>query len=139
MSVSMIYRTVAGLLLLFALGHTLGFNHVDPGWGVNAPIDALQTIRFTAQGTPNRTYWGFYLGFGYFCSALLVLAMALAWQVARLSREALREMRFILWSFAVVFLATTCMTWIFFFTAPKVFSSLITIALFGGAWRAQTA
>ena len=55
MNISLIYRTAAVLLVLFALGHTLGFNQVDPAWGVTAPITALQGIRFAVQGTPGRT------------------------------------------------------------------------------------
>jgi hypothetical protein len=137
MSVSSIYRAVTVLLLLFALGHTLGFNRVDPSWGVNAPVTALQTIRFTVQGTPGRTYWGFYLGFGYFCSALMVLAAALAWQFSRLSRETLRQMQFLAWSFAAAFVVTSCVTWIYFFAAPVAFSTLISLGLVAGAWRAR--
>jgi hypothetical protein len=139
MSVSLIYRIVAVLLVLFALGHTLGFNRVDPSWGVTAPITELQAIRFTAQGTPGRTYWGFYLGFGYFCSVLLVLAAALAWQVGSLPGEIVRRMQFLLWVFALAFAATSVITWKFFFTAPVVFSILITLGLIGGAWLARTA
>jgi hypothetical protein len=139
MSVSSIYRAVTVLLLLFALGHTLGFNRVDPSWGVSAPIAALQTIKFTAQGTPGRTYWGFYLGFGYFCSALMVLAAALAWQLSRLSHETLRQMQFLTWSFAAAFIAASCVTWIYFFTAAMAFSTLIAFGLVAAAWRGRAA
>ena len=139
MNVSTIYRVVTVLLVLFALGHTLGFNRVDPSWGVSGPIAALQTTRFTAQGTPGRTYWGFYLGFGYFCSALMFFAAALAWQLSRLPSETLSRLQFIEWTFAITFVVTTVVTWKFFFTAPMVFSTLITIGLFAGAWRARVA
>ena len=139
MNISLIYRTAAVLLVLFALGHTLGFNQVDPAWGVTAPITALQGIRFTVQGTPGRTYWGFYLGFGYFCSVLLVLAAALAWQVGSLPSEVVRQMQPLLWTLALAFAATSVITWMFFFTAPLVFSILISLVLIAGAWRARTA
>ncbi len=131
------YRAAAILLLLFALGHTLGFNRVDPRWGVTAPIAALQSIRFTAQGTAARTYWGFYLGFGYFCSVLMLFAAALAWQFSSLPTDVLRRLQLIEWSFVVVFLAITILTWRFFFTAPIVFATLITVSLTAGAWRAR--
>lgn len=134
MSISLIYRIVAVLLVLYALGHTLGFNRVDSGWGVTAPIAELQRIRFTAQGTPGRTYWGFYLGFGYFCSVLLLLAAALAWQVGSLPGDVVRRMQPLLWVFAIAFAVTSAITWKFFFTAPVVFSLLVTSGLVGGAW-----
>lgn len=137
MKPSTIYRVVAVLLVLYALGHTLGFSRVDPRWGVNAPLAALQRITFTAQGTPGRTYWGFYLGFGYFCSVLMLLAAALAWQLGRVPGDVLRHLQLIAWAFAGAFVLATCITWVFFFTAPVVFSMLITIGLLGAAWRAS--
>jgi len=139
MSPKSIYRIVTVLLLLFALGHTLGFNTVDPSWGVSASIIALREIRFTAQGTPDRTYWGFYLGFGYFCSVLMLFAACVAWQLSRLSGETLRRMQFISWAFAILFVVATVITCRFFFTAPVVFTVVITIGLIAGAWRARTA
>ena len=137
MRISLIYRTVAVLLVLYALGHTLGFNRVDPAWGVTAPITELQAIRFTVQGAPGRTYWGFYLGFGYFCSALLLLSAMLAWQVGGLPHDMVRRMQPLLWSFALAFAVTSVITWKFFFTAPVMFSIVITVGLIGGAWRAS--
>ena len=134
METSVIYRVVAVLLVLYAAGHTLGFNRVDPVWGVNAPIAALQRITFVAQGTPGRTYWGFYLGFGYFCSILMLLAAALAWQLGGLSPDALRQMQLIRWAFAIAFVAATAITWRFFFTVPVAFSAVITLGLVAGAW-----
>lgn len=139
MSVSSIYRIVAVLLVLYALGHTLGFDKVDPAWGVSAPIDQLQRITFAAQGTPGRTYWGFYLGFGYFCSVLMLFAAALAWQLGALPPDTLVRLRFIRWAFAIAFLAASVVTWKFFFTAPVAFSALITLGLVAGAWRHASA
>lgn len=139
MTTKFIYRVVTVLLLLFALGHTLGFNRVDPSWGVSAPIDALQTIRFTTQGTSDRTYWGFYLGFGYFCSVLMFFAAALAWHLSGLPTETLRRLQFISWAFAIAFVAETIITWKFFFTAPMIFTPVIALGLIAGAWRARTA
>lgn len=139
MRTSLIYRIVSVLLVLFALGHTLGFDRVDPTWGITAPIAALQTVQFAVQGTAGRTYWGFYLGFGYFCSILILLAAVLSWQLGSLSRETLRQLQFISWSFAIAFIAASGVTWIFFFTAARVFATLIAIGLCAGAWRARTA
>jgi hypothetical protein len=139
MSTSMIYRVVALFLVLFAVGHTVGFARVDPGWGVEAPLAQLKSITFAAQGTPGRTYWGFYLGFGYFCSVLLLLAAALAWQLGAVPRDTLHRLQFLSWSFAAAFLVVTILTWRYFFTAPLAFSGIITLGLAAAAWRARTA
>lgn len=138
MTTKLIYRIVAALLLVFALGHTLGFTKVDPSWGVGAPIAALREIHFTAQGTPDRTYWGFYLGFGYFCSVLMLFAACVAWQLGGLPSDRLRELQFISWAFAMVFVVNAFLMWRFFFTAPMIFTVLIALGLIAGAWRART-
>jgi hypothetical protein len=48
-------------------------------------------------------------------------------------------LQFISWSFAIAFIAASGVTWIFFFTAARVFATLIAIGLCAGAWRARTA
>lgn len=139
MSASSIYKAVAAILVLYALGHTLGFAHVDPRWGVDAPLAQLKTITFAAQGTPGRTYWGFYVGFGYFCSVLMLLAAVIAWQLGVVPRETLHSLQLMSWSFAAAFVIATVITWRYFFTAPVVFSAIITLGLLAGAWRARVA
>jgi hypothetical protein len=56
MKASMFYRIAAVLLLLFAVGHTLGFRQSDPKWGVDALLGSMRSIHFDVQGF-NRTYW----------------------------------------------------------------------------------
>ena len=137
MSASSIYKAVAAILVLYALGHTLGFARVDPRWGVDAPLAQLRTITFAAQGTPGRTYWGFYVGFGYFCSVLMLLAAAIAWQLGAVPRETLRSLQVMSWSLVAAFVVATAITWRYFFTAPVVFSAIIALGLLAGAWRAR--
>ena len=139
MSTSLVYRVVAVLLVLYTLGHTLGFAHVDPAWGVDGPLAQLKATTFVAQGRAGRTYWGFYLGFGYFCSVLLLFAAALAWQLGGLPRETLHSLQVIAWAFAVTFLVATIVTWKYFFPAPVAFSAVITIGLLVAAWQARAA
>ena len=56
MRASVFYRIAAVLLLLFALGHTLGFRQSDPTWGVDVLLGSMRSIHFDVQGF-NRTYW----------------------------------------------------------------------------------
>jgi hypothetical protein len=58
MKASLLYRIASILLLLFAIGHTLGFRQTDPAWGVASLIDSMRSIHFDAQGF-NRTLLGF--------------------------------------------------------------------------------
>lgn len=138
MSASLLYRIAAVLLLLYALGHTLGFHRVDPRWGVDSYIAGLRTTRFAVQGT-QRTYWGFYIGFGLFVTVLLLFAAALAWQLGALPPAVVATMPIATWGFALCFVAATVVTWRYFFVAPIVFSGLVTLCLIFAAWRSGAA
>ena len=50
MKASLFYRIAAVLLLLFAVGHTLGFRQSDPTWGVDTLLGSMQSIHFDVQG-----------------------------------------------------------------------------------------
>jgi hypothetical protein len=54
MKASIFYRIAAVLLLLFAVGHTLGFRQTDPAWGADALLGSMRSIHFDLQGF-NRT------------------------------------------------------------------------------------
>ena len=135
MKAPLLYRVASVLLLLFALGHTMGFRHVDPRWGVDAAIGALKATRFDVQGF-SRTYWGFYTGFGFFVTVLLLFGAALAWQLGGLPPEVLKAMPLATWGLALCFVAVTFLSWRYFFIAPVVFSGLIAVCLLAAAWSA---
>ena len=132
MTTRVIYRIAAVLILLFDLGHTVGYPWSDPTWGVD--LSAIQSNHFNVLGF-SRTYWNFYVGFGLFISVFLLLAAMLAWQLSSLQAETLRLLRSTAWALTVCFAAVTVLSWMYFFTIPIAFSSVITVCLFVGAWR----
>lgn len=134
MSASLLYRIAAVLLVLFAVGHQLGFRKVDPKWGVDAYVEGLKTTRFLVQGW-SRTYWGFYAGFGTFVTVLLVFSAILAWQLGALPVLTLQAMPLLLWSFAACYVVITVLTWRSFFKAPVLFCIPISLALVIAAWQ----
>jgi hypothetical protein len=133
MKASMFYRVAAVLLLLFAVGHTLGFRQSDPQWGVDALLGSMRSIRFDAQGF-TRTYWDFFSAFGLFFSVFLLFAAILAWLLGGLPAETLARVRSIAWALAICFVAVTALSWRYAFTTPIVFSTLITLCLTVAAW-----
>ena len=135
MKASLFYRISSGLLILFALGHTLGFRRVDPRWGLDSIITALRSTRFDVQGL-NRTYWDFYTGFGLFVTVLLVFVALLAWQLGGLPKDSLSAMPGVTWGLAACFGVVTFLSWRYFFILPVVFSGVITICLVLAAWAA---
>jgi hypothetical protein len=133
MKASVLNKIVSCLLVLFCVGHTLGFRQTDPRWGVGSLVESMRTIHFDAQGF-SRTYWDFFVGFGLFVSVFFLFSAILAWQLGAMSREALVHMPVLTWGFAICFVGVTVLTWRYFFIAPIIFSSVITLCLILAAW-----
>ena len=133
MKAPLFYRIASVLLMLFAVGHTLGFRQNNPEWGAGAVLGLMQSVHFDALGF-NRTYWDFFSAFGFFLSVFLVFAGVLAWQLSSLPAETLSRIRGISWSLAICFVAITALSCRFAFTVPIVFSILITVCLIAAAW-----
>ena len=54
MKASLLYRISSILLVLFAIGHTLGFRQIDPTWGVDSLVQSMKSIHFNANGPTVR-------------------------------------------------------------------------------------
>jgi hypothetical protein len=133
MKASMLYRIAAILLLLFAVGHTLGFRQSDPGWGVDALLSAMRSIHFDVQGF-NRTYWDLFVAAGFSVGVFYLFAAILAWQLGDLPVATLALMRGTAWAFALSFAAITIVSWRYLFILPIAFSIAITVCLTAAAW-----
>jgi hypothetical protein len=133
MKASMFYRIAAVLLLLFAVGHTLGFRESDPQWGVDALVGSMRSIHFDVQGF-NRTYWDFFLAAGFSVGVFYLFSAILAWQLGGLPAATLALMRGTTWSFALCFAAITVVSWRYLFILPIAFSIVITLCLTAAAW-----
>src|SRR6185295_20394490 len=128
MKASTLYRIAAVLLLLFAVGHTLGFLQSDPKWGVDALLVSMRSLHFDVQGF-NRTYWDFFVAAGFSVGVFYLFAAILAWQLGALPAESLVTFRGTAWAFALCFGAITVVSWRYLFVIPIAFSSAITLCL----------
>ena len=133
MKASLFYRIAAVLLLLFAVGHTLGFRQSDPAWGVDSLLGSMRSIHFDVQGF-SRTYWDLFLAAGFSVGVFYLFAAVLAWKLAGLPPETLERMRLVLWAFVLCFAAIALVSWRYLFILPIVFSVVITICLAAAAW-----
>src|SRR5437868_12856265 len=133
MKASMFYRIAAVLLLLFAVGHTLGFRQSDPKWGVDALLDSMRSIHFDVQGF-NRSYWDLFTAAGFSVGVLYLFAAILAWQLGGLPAATLALMRGTAWAFAFCFAIITVVSCRYLFIMPIVFSLVITLFLIAAAW-----
>ena len=133
MKASICYRVAAVLLLLFTVGHTLGFRQSDPKWGVDALLGSMRSIHFEVQGF-NRTYWDLFVAAGFSVGVFYLFAAILAWQLGGLPAETLARVRGIAWAFGLCFAAITVVSWSYLFILPIAFSIIITACLISAAW-----
>jgi len=133
MKASAFYRIAAVLLLLFGLGHTLGFRQSDPQWGVDALLASMRSIHFDVQGF-SRTYWDLFEAAGFSVGVFYLFAGILAWQLGGLPAETLALLRGTGWAFALCFAAITVVSWKYLFILPIIFSVVITVCLTAAAW-----
>src|SRR5207253_10123642 len=133
MKASIFYRIAAVLLLLFAVGHTLGFRQSDPKWGVDALLGSMRSIHFDVQGF-SRTYWDLFVAAGFSVGVLYLFAAILAWQLGGLPAATLALMRGTAWAFALCFAAITVLSWRYLFILPIVFSIMINFFLTAAGW-----
>ena len=122
----------AGFLLLFAVGHTIGFLAFHPKsaaaaavWGsMNAvPVDS------------NHTYAGFYTGFGLVITVFLLMAAWLAYIAARLCEKQPGTARSIALAMAIAHSVILLLSFNYFSWPPVLIAALTTFCLFSAAGR----
>lgn len=133
MKASIFYRIAAVILVLFDVGHTLGFRQTDPSWGLDPTLSSMRSIHFNAMGF-NRTYMDFFEGLGFHGSVFLLFAAILAWQLGGLSAETLSRLRVVRWAFALSFAGLAVLSWRYLFAIPLGFSLVSTVLLAAAAW-----
>lgn len=132
MKASLFYRIASVLLLLFAIGHTLGFRQSDPAWGVDALLASMHSIHFKVQGF-SRSYWDLFVAAGFTISVFYFFSAILAWQLGSLPADTLAHMRGIAWLFALAFAVGTVVSCLYLFMLPIAFGIVITICLASAA------
>ena len=133
MRASVFYRIAAILLVLFAIGHTLGFRQSDPSWGVDALRSSMQSLHFDVQGS-SRTYWDLFTAAGFSVGVFYLFAAILSWQLAGLPAATLSGMRGTAWMFALCFAVNAAICLRYLFILPIIFSIAITACLIAAAW-----
>lgn len=93
-----------------------------------AILDAMKALEFDAMGSL-RTYWDFYLGFGLFLTANLLLLSVLSWQLGALVDIDPMKARPLIASLCLAFLAFAALSAVYFFVAPLVIELVIAVFL----------
>lgn len=135
MSAPTLYRIAAVLLILFAVGHTVGFlKFKPPTVEGRAVMEAMDRVHFEVRGR-DYSYGGFYVGFGLFNSAFLVFAALLAWHLGGLAAgnpQAIGPL--VGWSFCLVMVASLALCWAYFNMIAVAFSAVLAVCLGWAAW-----
>lgn len=118
-------RTLAIVLFLFALGHTVGTAapHVTRGASEATVFAAMQRFRFPVMGF-ERSYWDFYRGFALSISVYMFTLAAVAWQLQRIVSHDPRRALPVAITLLLCCMGTAVLCWLFFFGAPIVFAMI---------------
>ena len=141
MKPSTVLRITSLITLVFAAGHSLGGMGSWSPVGDTEVLRAMQSFRFDAGGV-TRTYFDFYLGFGWILSVYLCLQALLLWQLAALAKTEALRLRPLVASFFVASIVSAGLSWKFIFAVPAVSFSVIAVGFgiaFFSASRAKDA
>lgn len=118
-------RLAAYVLALYFLGHTVGALVLTPQFGPegDAVLTQMKSVRFACE-TFECSWFGFYLGFGWFASIFLLLSAALAWFVGGMDAREQRAVSPIVWLLFFGHAAGVVLAWKYFFLTPLIFSTL---------------
>jgi hypothetical protein len=127
-----LYRISAALLLLFAMGHTIGFLSFKPPTAEGIAVkEAMTNVHFQVQGS-DFSYGGFYEGFGLSATANLLFSAFLAWHLSK------HPDRTIGWAFCGLQIVGIFLSWRYFAAVPAVLSAALAACLGWAASRSQT-
>lgn len=131
------FRLATYVLLVYCAGHTAGALFNTPRFTpeAGAVLDAMRSVRFPVQGF-QRTWFGFYFGFGLIVSVYFLVSAALAWFLGGCDPTQRRALRPITWTLFLSYAASTVIVLQNFFVSPLVFSSLLTLLFGYECWRA---
>ncbi|HXS13380.1 MAG TPA: hypothetical protein VN734_11810 [Acidobacteriaceae bacterium] len=132
MRTSILYRISSVLILLFAVGHTLGFRKTDPSWGVDQTLAVLKRTTFHIQGF-DRTYYGFYAGSGYLVTVFLLFTVVVTWELGRLPAATLVQLPWLRWGLALCYAGVLLLCLRYFFMTPVILSAAIFLCLTAAA------
>jgi hypothetical protein len=126
MNASVLLRIAAVLILLFGVGHSLGYPWVGNVTETQqtALMNAIQANAAVTMGFM-RSYADFLIGFGWIISIFFLVQAIVAWRLASLLSAQPAVVRFFSGLFAVQYLAMLVLDCYFFFWAPIISAALV--------------
>ena len=124
----LLLRIASIVSVLFAAGHTLGALQSWSPPGETEVLQAMRSFHFDASGM-RRSYWDFYVGFGFIISIYFLLQGVLFWQIAAIARVEPARARSLIGSFFLGAVLTAIVCWKFIFMVPTIFAMTLAACL----------
>jgi len=121
-------RISALVASLFALGHTLGGRKYWSPQGETPVLQQMRDVHFAVMGV-NRSYFDFYMAFGYSLSVSMFMQAILLWQLSGLvatDAARVRPMIAVITGAAVI---SGIIAWLLIFPVPAYFSLVLIMCL----------
>jgi hypothetical protein len=136
MTTTLFLRIAAVISLLYTVGHSAGGLQNWSPMGENDVLEAMRAVRFDTMGA-QRSYFDFFLGFGWSISVAMTLQTILLWQLAGLAQPDPARVRPMIAVFALATLVSGVIAWQFIFPVPALFCGALVIVLAAAYWFAR--
>jgi len=121
-------RIAAVISLLFTAGHTMGGLKRWSPMGDNPVLKSMTDVRFDVMGA-NRSYFDFFMGFGWSISVFMLMETILLWQLASLAATDAPRLRPMIAVITLATVASGIIAWRYIFPVPALFSAVLAIVL----------
>jgi hypothetical protein len=128
------FRIASVLTAIFAVLHTIGFLGFVPDDPAARQVRLAMDTTIFALGDARLSFGGFYVGFGIFVTAALLVAAVLSWWLAYVAREAPRLVFLPASALAAFQLVSLILAVRYFPAPPAVFSAVILLCLLFAMW-----
>ena len=136
MNASTLLKIAAVLVLLFGVGHSLGYPWLGNVTEAQqaALLNAIQANSAVTMGFM-RSYADFHVGFGWTISIFFLVQAIVTWRLASLVGAQPATVRFFSALFAIQYLATLVLDFYYFFWAPIICTALVAICFLAAYLR----
>jgi hypothetical protein len=127
------YRTASLILIVYCVLHSYGALIATPAFGQSsdAVLASMRAVHFSAQGF-NDSWYGFYLGFGWFVSVFLASSAAQLWIIGERRLTERHKDRAIVGVMAVAYAIGVWLCTRYLFPAALIFSAAVLLAILWG-------
>ncbi len=136
MKSTILFRILAFVFLLFAIGHTMGFLTFKPPTPEGSQVQAsMDSVHFFSQGK-TFSYGDWYRGFGLTATASMLFEAALAWILGGMARRKSPDVTVLGSAFFVWQLPGIVLAWMYFPIPAIVLSALVAVLIAVATWVA---